>query len=28
MMVCKDAKIAKVREYLDTEHVTEVFGAA
>jgi uncharacterized protein len=28
MMVCEAGKIAKVREYLDTEHVTEVFGAA
>ena len=26
MMVCQDGKIAKVREYLDTEHVTAVFG--
>lgn len=27
MMVCRDGKIAAVREYLDTEHVTEVFGS-
>lgn len=26
MIVCRDGKIAKVREYLDTEHVTEIFG--
>jgi ketosteroid isomerase-like protein len=26
MIVCRDGKIAAVREYLDTEHVTEVFG--
>jgi len=26
MMVCREGKIVAVREYLDTEHVTEVFG--
>lgn len=26
MMECRDGKICAVREYLDTEHVTEVFG--
>ena len=26
MMVCRDGKICAVREYLDTEHVTDVFG--
>lgn len=26
MMECRDGKISAVREYLDTEHVTEVFG--
>ncbi len=26
MMECHDGKISAVREYLDTEHVTEVFG--
>lgn len=27
MMVCRDGKLCAVREYLDTEHVTEVFAA-
>ncbi len=26
MFVCRDGKICAVREYLDTEHVTDVFG--
>jgi ketosteroid isomerase-like protein len=26
MMVCRGGKVAAVREYLDTEHVTAVFG--
>jgi ketosteroid isomerase-like protein len=26
MIVCRDGKIAKVRDYLDTEHGTEIFG--
>ncbi len=26
MMECRDGRISAVREYLDTEHVTEVFG--
>jgi len=26
MMVCRDGKISTVREYLDTEHVTSIFG--
>lgn len=27
MMECRDGKISAVREYLDTEHVTDVFGS-
>lgn len=27
MMVIKDGKLSAVREYLDTEHVTDVFGS-
>lgn len=26
MMECRDGRISAVREYLDTEHVTEIFG--
>lgn len=27
MMVCRDGKLVAIREYLDTEHVTEIFGS-